>query len=387
MRDRIVARCAEDAFPALRGDTVFIDSLFRSVDENVQALRDVLIGAITLDDVPLENRLRFTNVEAQMRVTQVAMQRSYRLSFFMQWHEWSTLVASVSERLKVGATEQTRAQQSLAATVMVYHDAVVSKLSANLAASEEALNSSRHHVRQRLIEALLEDKDDPMDPADLVTLDYILENHHVAVLFPEVPAEIAGRLADTLRRSGLFEGSLLYGRRMSSSLLWLGAASPWTEDRLTQLAQLLRDNDYAASVSAPAFGRAGLRTSLDQVERIETVRQSLKASEPAAAIRVLKFSDVRLEILLTQNPQLAREFVRQELGLLANHTPEAARLRETIAASFLYGSHVAAANSLGLHEHTVRNRLQRAQELLGPLQDRRTELQVALRLWRTFGAD
>ena len=44
---------------------------------------------------------------------------------------------------------------------------------------------------------------------------------------------------------------------------------------------------------------------------------------------------------------------------------------------------MAAASHLHLHEHTVRNRLQKAAELLGrPLSERRTELQVALRLAR-----
>lgn len=44
---------------------------------------------------------------------------------------------------------------------------------------------------------------------------------------------------------------------------------------------------------------------------------------------------------------------------------------------------MAAAEHLQLHEHTVRNRLQKAEQLLGrPLQERRTELQVAIRLVR-----
>jgi DNA-binding PucR family transcriptional regulator len=52
-------------------------------------------------------------------------------------------------------------------------------------------------------------------------------------------------------------------------------------------------------------------------------------------------------------------------------------------ASFRFGSHVAAAEHLQLHEHTVRNRLHKAEELLGhPINERRTELQVAARLMR-----
>jgi DNA-binding PucR family transcriptional regulator len=98
---------------------------------------------------------------------------------------------------------------------------------------------------------------------------------------------------------------------------------------------------------------------------------------------VLEHADVALEILLLRDPDRARRFVRTELGPLAEDTPEAARLRETLEVSFRLGSHVGAAEQLQLHEHTVRNRLHRAEEHLGhPMSERRTELQVALRLQR-----
>jgi DNA-binding PucR family transcriptional regulator len=52
-----------------------------------------------------------------------------------------------------------------------------------------------------------------------------------------------------------------------------------------------------------------------------------------------------------------------------------------VSAAFAFCRHVAAAEQLGLHEHTVRNRLHRAEQLLGhPLSERRAELLVALRL-------
>ena len=76
-------------------------------------------------------------------------------------------------------------------------------------------------------------------------------------------------------------------------------------------------------------------------------------------------------------------FTERVRKVLAMAREEAARLRETLEASFRLGSHVSAAEHLQLHEHTVRNRLHRAEEHLGhPLSERRTELQVALRLQR-----
>jgi DNA-binding PucR family transcriptional regulator len=88
------------------------------------------------------------------------------------------------------------------------------------------------------------------------------------------------------------------------------------------------------------------------------------------------------------NPVSARAFVRAELGRLGDDDRLAARLRETVEASYRCGSHVTTAAMLHLHEHTVRNRLQKAAELLGrPLSERRTELQVALRLARLLDQD
>ena len=80
---------------------------------------------------------------------------------------------------------------------------------------------------------------------------------------------------------------------------------------------------------------------------------------------MVRYADAGLEILLLQDDALARTFVEAELGPLAGPHAEAGRLRETLEASFRFGSHVAAAEHLQLHEHTVRNRLHKAETLLG----------------------
>jgi DNA-binding PucR family transcriptional regulator len=76
------------------------------------------------------------------------------------------------------------------------------------------------------------------------------------------------------------------------------------------------------------------------------------------------------------------------LGELAANDAAAARLRQTLLVWFETGSHVSAAAKLKLHEHSVRNRLRRAEEAIGhPLTARRTELQVALRLFAIVRPD
>jgi DNA-binding PucR family transcriptional regulator len=103
---------------------------------------------------------------------------------------------------------------------------------------------------------------------------------------------------------------------------------------------------------------------------------------------VLWASDVRLESMLLGDLDRAREFVDAELGRLTAADALAQRVRETLLAWLSTGSHVSAAATLGVHENTIRNRIRMAEELIAePLQNRRTELLVALRLERVLRAD
>ena len=94
------------------------------------------------------------------------------------------------------------------------------------------------------------------------------------------------------------------------------------------------------------------------------------------------FADVALLALTLQDPTLAREFVRCELGPLAGDDTRSQLLRETLRAYFDAGQNAAAAAAaLGVHERTVTYRLRSIEERLGrPLRTRRDELGVALRL-------
>jgi DNA-binding PucR family transcriptional regulator len=107
----------------------------------------------------------------------------------------------------------------------------------------------------------------------------------------------------------------------------------------------------------------------------------------AESARCVWAHEVRLEALLLNDEDRAREFLADELGRLGAPEACAARLRETLLAWLATGSHVSAAAMLRVHENTVRNRIRAAEALLGtPLMGRRTELQVALRLERVLNA-
>jgi DNA-binding PucR family transcriptional regulator len=172
----------------------------------------------------------------------------------------------------------------------------------------------------------------------------------------------------------------VYPLSLSSTVVWLGKIGDWRPAVIEAVVGVLRQAGVPAVLSDPHSGIDGFRRSLQEAVAAERIRAAWDDGDAPAVVR---HADVGLEILLMQKPELARSFVEQELGPLSRDTAEAARLRETLEASFRCGSHVAAADFLHLHEHTVRNRLHKAEELLGhSLQERRTELQVAARLMR-----
>jgi hypothetical protein len=379
LRDYVIEHCTSVVFPENRHDPMFVESLAASVSENVHALRDVIAGVLGIADVPLVHRLRFAAVEAELRVPQASLQRSYRISFFLQAQEWSRVLARAAEAEDVDRDEALAAVATLNRVVHLYSDSVISNVAMSFARSEDALTRSRAHVRQRLVREILSGNDEVLSPADLLTLDYALASWHLAVFLPETPQGAAGQLLVGLRAAVRPMHSLVYPVRLGSSVIWLGSNTRWTEGRVQRVVDLLETAGVAASVSDTAAELPGFLRTFEQVGQVEEVRSSARQLELPS---VITYSELRLEILLLQSPALARDFLVQELGPLAEDTVDAGKLRATLEASFRLGSHVATAEFLELHEHTVRNRLQKAHDLLGPLHERRTEIQVALRLWR-----
>lgn len=375
----VIHRCSTEVFDDKRHDARFLQALSDSITENVKALHEVLGGRAPAANTPLSQRLRFAEVEAETRVTQASLQRSYRISFFLQGQAWAEVVSAAAAREDVGRGEAMAALVTLDQLIHAYADAVISNVALNFAQSEDALNRSRAHVRQRLIRELLNGTDEVLSPADMATLDYSLSGWHLAVLLPDTPQGAAGQLLVGLRTAVRPMHSVVYPVQLDSSVLWLGSDARWSEERIGRVVELLETAGVSAAISDPAPLLAGFLKTFEQINQVEDVRRS--ARDPRLS-GVVRHAELRLEILLLQTPDLAGDFVAQELGPLAEDTSDAAKLRATLEASFRLGSHVATADFLQLHEHTVRNRLQKAHELLGPFQERRTELQVALRLWK-----
>lgn len=382
--DLVVRGCLSRVFTDQQDDESFAAQLRLSVDENAVALCEVLLGRIPLDEVELGHVLSFATVQAQLGIPQMAMHRSYRVSFFLQWKLWSEHLRKWAPRLGYSEDQTIELLHQLTRSLLSYQDHVASQVAATYTRDHEALSRSRAHVRQGIIRDLLRAGVDQeqLTTADLAILGYTLDADHVAIVFSRLPEAELRATAQRLRKMSAALACLPYRLSLTQSVVWL-ARPQWPARVLARVGQSLHGEGVVATLSDPAGGVEGFRSSLEQCCALERVRE---AWGEAHAPLVVSTADAGLEMLLIQDERLAHAFVVKELGQLADDSTESVRLRETLEASFGLGSHVATAEHLQLHEHTVRNRLHKAEEILGhSLLERRTELQVAMRLVRLLG--
>jgi DNA-binding PucR family transcriptional regulator len=382
--DLVVERCSSTVFSQHVDDTEFVGRLRESIAQNAYALREVLAGRADPEHVKLDHVLGFATVQAQLHIPQKLMQRSYRVSFYTQWEAWTRHVRRWIRDEGLDADKTASALSMLTRRILTYQDHVASRVADAYTRDYEALNRSRAHVRRNLVREVLRGEAGELSASDRAILGYPLDAHHVVVFLPDMTEGAASRLADGLRAASSAHQTLVHPLTLASTAVWLAKMEPWTQPRVRAVVDLLDRVGVTACVSDPGEGVDGFSRTLKQAQDTERVRSAWGRTAP----QVMRYADAGLEILLMQDADLARSFVTAELGPLAAGTAEAARLRETLDASFRFGSHVAAAQHLNLHEHTVRNRLHKAEGLLGhPLQERRTELQVAVRLLRLLGND
>lgn len=376
--DVVVPRCVSIAFPELVNDDDFLLRLRRSVEANARALRSVIAGELLLDEVYLPEVLELAATQAQLRVPQKAIHRSYRVSFFTMLEAWTEHLATLGIEQGIDPVEARRVDKLVTQTVLSYQDFIANQVADTYTRDYELLSRSRAHMRRNLVRELLGSGEATVSAFDAAILGYELGDWHVAILLPAVAENAATHLAARLRTSTHCRATLIYPLTLTSTVVWLGRIGPWTEDSRERLRVGLDSDGIVASISESAAGIDGLRATLGQARNTERIRAAWGRNSPRACLR---FADVALEVLLLQNPHFATAFVERELGSLAEDTPEAERLRDTIEASSRLNSHVAVANHLQLHEHTVRNRLTKAEQILGrPLNSRVTEIQVAVRL-------
>jgi hypothetical protein len=228
-------------------------------------------------------------------------------------------------------------------------------------------------LRAEVVRALVAGEEP--DEAAEARLGYTLGGHHIGFV-----VWTAGGDATDVEASAsnlavqLGEGRpLLHGLPGGALAGWVHARRVMDLSNSTALAP-----GVAAAVGTRRPGPAGFA---------ETHREAL-AARRVAELRgpsggtVTAYEDVALESITIGDPDRARAFVAGQLGPLASNDDGWARLALTLRCYLEHNARLRpTALALGVHENTVKNRIQAASELLGaPVEPRVAEVLVALRL-------
>jgi hypothetical protein len=257
--------------------------------------------------------------------------------------------------------------QRLLAEQSTQGDRLIAAVSAEHARAMADRPSSPAERRRRSVKALLDGE--LVDPSEL---GYDLDAHHLALMARgERAGELMRTLADDLGRPLL----LVQREEEPKWAGWLGGRHPVSPE---EAVRALRDRVPAGvfvTVGEPAAGLAGWRFSHFQAKAALPIAE--RRGEP-----VVRYADVAVLAAIARDDLLAASLRELYLVPLAQMKDGGRVARETLRAYFEAERNVSsAAAALGVDRHTVRNRLQAVEELLGrALKGSLADLEIALRL-------
>lgn len=368
--DDIFDRCLRVSLAREFLDQAARTQLRVAIEQNVHNLHAILAGEMALSEIPLTELLNFARLQAGLGIPQANMQQSYRLSFFTQWRAWQHLLASRG----AGA----EAEAKVARAVFTYQDHVSTHVAQVHGAYYDALSRSREHARRLMLRELATGSIE-LTAADRVLLGYDIDRWHCAVVMPVADEAATERLARRLRERRPEVDVVWQPSSSQGTELWVGSPGAWDAEAEDDLLAALTDSGLVASVGQTGRGPVGFRRAHQTAQAVQRLREQYRGKGRQSVVLVHR--DLQVELLVLQNDDDARDFVEQTLGPLAAETETSQRLRRTLQVWFRTGTFTETAAELRYHEHTVRNRVLKVEELLGhDLRDRSLELQLALRL-------
>ncbi|MTD56540.1 PucR family transcriptional regulator [Amycolatopsis pithecellobii] len=361
-------------FRAAEESEQFRAALFAAAEENLEALRAVVSGEASFASVHPEHGKLAASIKARFDVTNTQMHRAYRWAADRVFWDCLKAMEAVIDETKVAGCEIVPGILAFTQMFAEWRDRIIDPASEVHRLGEEKLRGSPEHLRRDAVRALL--RGDSVESA--VNLHYDMTATHIAIFLPHCSEAAARPVVNLLRQALHVTGHLVVPFSISSTMAWLTTNRSLTPSWREAVKGCLEQFEVAASVSEPSSGLEGFRRTFQETNAVE----ELRTYAGVAASRILLYHNVRLECFFLTDRAAARAFVEAELGELRGTSPMKQELRATVSLFLEKGSIVAAAADLVLHEHTVRNRLRRAEEYLRhPLTSRRAEVQVALRLY------
>jgi DNA-binding PucR family transcriptional regulator len=348
--------------------------LSKALVEKMVCLADLMRAKITLDDIEAPAALALAEEVGRQGISEQTLERSYRVGIEALWDWWLSVVEEHCRETDYPVADVVRASspiifgfvdRMLFVSVAAYHRAVSQR------------QQTREHRRVRIVDQLLDET--LAEPgADVERfIGYAFAYHHLAAVLDTGDGAEDKKLAGELKTASGAAEALVLDRGSAATELWLGLRAPVTEAKRADLVARAASAGRRIAFGDVERGLAGFRNSMRSARNAAKIQAMLADNSP----QVLWANDVRIETLALDNPERARELVGSVLGTALEQGLLTPRVRETLDAWLATGSYVGAAAVLGVHEQTVRQRLHRLEEALGQsLQNRRTELHVALRL-------
>ncbi len=241
----------------------------------------------------------------------------------------------------------------------------------------DALLRGAHARRLDGVKRILDGRETDTDRAAGL-IDHPLRLTHTALLlWDEAPEESSegGSVRDVARRLTAAAGGRALVLEVGSHEIWawLSSGTPLAP---TALADVELPDRIRVTLGGASPGLSGFRGSHLQAQALRRLAPALRE-----APQILVHDDYEIDIFLAGDPHLLSVLVHRELGPLAADTPECERLRRTLRVHYQENLVVArGARTLGVHENTLRYRLQGIADLLGhPLDQRRLQIELALR--------
>lgn len=371
----------QSAIPELTSttDEDFLSGLVRSCTSNVvEILLMLQSGAPAEESAPPADAIAWAHELVHRGLPLASLLRSYRLGhgLFQQTFERAAsaidLEPDIRWRVLSGAAQRTFA----------YIDIVCTQLVDDYEAERGQWLRGAAAVQAELIQAIV--AGEPLDAETVATtlrydvsatqLGFILwRDARAPAPHQAVPlASIAKQLAAE------FGGTHTLILPVGDHAAWVWTTGSELTDRLPSRSAALGDRAGAAV--------GGLHRGLEGMCRSHREARAARRVGDIFGYRpgtVLRFPAVALTSLISADTEQAIELAETELGALGADTDSARRLRATIQVYLderLSPSRTA--RRLGIHQNTVTYRVKRAEELIGhPLDDRRLELELALRLF------
>lgn len=370
-----------DVVPALAADAAFVAEV--SASNRAIVRRYLAVARRAADppppDVPPE-ALDIARTVVRRGIESDTIYQSYRLGQQTFWRRWM----GVAEQVVTSGPDLSDVLNLSLDLLFAYVDGILGRVMAEVEHEREQVRGGALARRTETIRLILDGA--PLETAATSRrLGHDLARHHTAlVLWTDTSEAQLGSLETAALAVGRAAGArqpLTLSAGARTLWAWVGSDGPLA---IGDVANLLPDSDPGVRIAVgPTLpGMEGFRRSHDAALTI----QRLLAGNPAGG-RVATYEELEITALAAQDQQRAIDFVTATLGRLAEDTPSAARLRETLRV-FLEEAENAPRTAARLHTHrnTILQRVSRATELLGYKPgEKRLAVELALELRRRLG--